>query len=142
MPTKMDVPTAIDEVIRELEKLLGKCWFSAQVTPVMRAAKKAKALAANDYKTLWEMEREDAAAATKRAEELNALYQEERAESMRLYRRLLEYEGEEPRAESAKAGAELSEAPTAADIWLRLAARNPSLACEAPGATVTDNLYD
>jgi hypothetical protein len=134
----MDVPAAIDEVIRELEKLLGKCWFSAQVTPVMRAAKKAKALAANDYKTLWEMEREDAAAATKRAEELNALYQEERAESMRLYRRLLQYEGEEPRAESAKAGAE----PSPADIWLRLAARNPSLACEAPGATVTDNLYD
>lgn len=137
----MDVPTAIDEVIRELEKLLGKCWFSGHVTPVMRAAKKAKALAAGDYKTLWEMEREDAAAATKKAEEVNALYQEERAESMRLYRRLLQYEGEEPRAEFAKAGAEPSEAPTPADIWLRLAARNPSLACEAPGATA-DDLYD
>ncbi len=150
----MDISTAIDEVIRHLENLIsmtGPNWYGGSATLALRAAKKTKALATNDYMTLWEMECEE----TKRLAKFQALYAEERLESGRLARQLLRYESPpvDPTAHLAQAGGEPPELTTQDRLnVLRWLSPDPSLACHpaapaAPAATAAalakdDDLYD
>lgn len=97
----------LDTVIRELEAvsaMSGAQWYLSHLNSALRAAKKAKALATADYKTLWEMECEE----TKRLARYEALYAEERLESDRLARKLLRYESPpiDPKAHLVQAGGE------------------------------------
>lgn len=142
----------IDTVIRELETLVslpGMQWCSTHVNSALNAAKKARAIATNDYKTLWELECEE----TKRLAKYKALYDEERLESARLARQLLRYEGPpfDPRAHLVQAGGEppVMTAQTRLSL-LRWLSPDPSLVCApAPDAATEvsvnadeDDLYD
>jgi hypothetical protein len=140
----------IDIILRELEalgSLPGASWYMSHVNSALRAAKKTKALATNDYKTLWEMECEE----TKRLAKFQTLYAEERLESGRLARQLLRYESPpvDPKAYLAQAGGEPPELTTQDRLnVLRWLSPDPSLACQpapavpAPAPATDDDLYD
>jgi hypothetical protein len=134
----------LDTVIRELEtlaSLLDARWCIDHVKTALRAAKKAKALATNDYKTLWEMECEE----TKRLARYETLWADERLESARLAQQLLRYEVPpvDPKAHLVQAGGEPPATTQTRLNTIRWLLPDPSLVCQPVlAAPADDTLYD